>query len=117
MCGCSWAAPAISMLLHCGDTRCSDQAVASVIGARNLSRPDQARPHRLTSGNRERMFEPMAHPTGLTEERLALLYDAKGFGGETTMRAKVVRELIDEIRLLRSELMDAETDRGPRTGP
>ena len=59
----------------------------------------------------------MAHPSGLTEERLALLYDAEGFGGETTIRAKVVRELIDEIRLLRSELIDAEArPEGPRTG-
>ena len=59
----------------------------------------------------------MAHPSGLTEERLALLYDAEGFGGETTMRAKVIRELIDEIRVLRSELRQAETDQdGPPTG-
>ena len=48
-------------------------------------------------------------PSELTEVRLALLYDAEGFGGETTMRAKVIRKLIDEIRLLRSELIDAET--------
>jgi hypothetical protein len=59
----------------------------------------------------------MAHPSGLTEERLTLLYDAEGFGGETTMRAKVIRELIDEIRVLRSELRQAETDKdGPPTG-
>jgi hypothetical protein len=59
----------------------------------------------------------MAHPSGLTEERLTLLYDAEGFGGETTMRAKVIRELIDEIRVLRSELRQAETDQdGPPTG-
>ncbi len=51
----------------------------------------------------------MAHPSGLTEERLASLYDAEGFGGEKTMRAKVIRELIDEIRLLRSELLQTET--------
>jgi hypothetical protein len=60
----------------------------------------------------------MAHPSGLTDERLTLLYSAEGFGGETTMRAKVVRELIDEIRLLRSELREAETGQdGPPMGP
>jgi hypothetical protein len=40
----------------------------------------------------------------LPETRLASLYDADGFGGEKTMRAKVIRELIDEIRALRREL-------------
>lgn len=40
----------------------------------------------------------------MTESRLETLYDAEGFGGEKTMRAKVVRELIDEIRALRREL-------------
>jgi hypothetical protein len=50
----------------------------------------------------------MGHPSGLTDERLASLYDADGFGGEKTMRAKVIRELIDEIRALRSELRQAE---------
>jgi hypothetical protein len=54
------------------------------------------------------MFLGMVHPSGLTEERLALLYNAEGFGGEKTMRAKVIRELIDEIRVLRSELRQAE---------
>jgi hypothetical protein len=44
----------------------------------------------------------------LTDARLDLLYDADGFGGERTMRARVVRELIDEIRALRRCL--AETD-------
>jgi hypothetical protein len=44
--------------------------------------------------------------TGLTEERLASLYEGDGFGGEKTMRAKVIRELIDEVRLLRRELAD-----------
>lgn len=42
----------------------------------------------------------------LPEERLASLYEAPGFGGETTQRAKVIRELIDEIRQLRRELPD-----------
>ena len=54
----------------------------------------------------------MAHPSGLTEERLSSLYEAEGFGGEKTMRAKVVRELIDESRVLRSELRQAATDQG-----
>jgi hypothetical protein len=59
----------------------------------------------------------MAHPSGLAEERLTLLYSAEGFGGETTMRAKVVRELIDEIRVLRCELRQAETGQdGPPAG-
>lgn len=43
----------------------------------------------------------------MPEERLASLYDSDGFGGEKTMRAKVIRELIDEIRLLRHELAQA----------
>ncbi len=43
----------------------------------------------------------------MPEERLTSLYDADGFGGEKTMRAKVIRELIDEIRLLRRELAQA----------
>lgn len=43
----------------------------------------------------------------MTEERLASLYESDGFGGEKTMRAKVIRELIDEIRRLRRELADA----------
>ena len=50
----------------------------------------------------------MTHPSGLTEERLASLYVAEGFGGEKTMRAIVIRELIDEIRVLRSELLQSE---------
>lgn len=50
----------------------------------------------------------------LPEERLASLYDAPDFGGETTMRAKVIRELIDEIRRLRHELRQRGSD-GRRT--
>lgn len=46
----------------------------------------------------------MQRPSSLTDERLASLYDADGFGGEKTMRAKVIRELIDEIRGLRGQL-------------
>jgi hypothetical protein len=45
--------------------------------------------------------------TKLPEARLASLYDGAGFGGETTQRAKVIRELIDEIRQLRAELGSA----------
>jgi len=56
----------------------------------------------------------MAHASGLTEERLTSLYEGEGFGGEKTMRAKVIRELIDEIRVLRSELRQAETDQDDR---
>jgi hypothetical protein len=59
------------------------------------------------------MFLGMAYPSGLTEERLSTLYDAEGFGGEKTMRARVIRELIDEIRALRSELRQAETRQDP----
>ena len=46
----------------------------------------------------------MAHASSLTDERLDALYVGEGFGGNTTMRAKVIRELIDEIRALRVEL-------------
>jgi hypothetical protein len=53
-------------------------------------------------------------PSGLTKERLASLHVAEGFGGEKTMRARVIRELIDEIRLLRRELLQAEA--GPQVG-
>jgi len=45
----------------------------------------------------------MAERSKFTAERLATLYEAEGFGGETTMRARVIRELIDEIRVLRSK--------------
>lgn len=40
----------------------------------------------------------------LPESRLQSLYDSQGFGGDRTMRAKVIRELIDEIRALRVEV-------------
>ena len=43
----------------------------------------------------------------MTEVRLASLYDSEGLGGGRTMRAKVIRELIDEIRMLRRELAQA----------
>jgi len=57
----------------------------------------------------------MPTSSSLTDARLDSLYSAEGFGGETTMRAKVVRELIDEIRALRREL---ESDpQGPSGSP
>jgi hypothetical protein len=51
----------------------------------------------------------MQRVSTLTDQRLASLYDAEGFGGEKTMRAKIIRELIDEIRELRRELLQART--------
>ena len=50
----------------------------------------------------------VAGASRITNERLASLYEADGFGGEKTMRAKVIRELIDEIRALRQALAQAE---------
>ena len=47
----------------------------------------------------------------LTDERLDLLYNADDFGAEKTMRARVIRELIDEIRLLRDEARADESRR------
>lgn len=44
----------------------------------------------------------------LNDARLNSLYDAEGFGGERTMRAAVIRELITEIRELRGRLADSE---------
>src|SRR5205823_5656319 len=61
----------------------------------------------LTSCLRERMFVVVARVSILTDSRLDSLYSAEGFGGEKTMRAKVIRELIDEIRALRGELAEA----------
>lgn len=50
----------------------------------------------------------------LPEERLESLYTAPGFGGETTSRARVIRELIDEIRRLRRLVDDPRGfERGP----
>jgi hypothetical protein len=70
---------------------------------------------RLTGRLCEHMFVPMARVSRLTPERLDSLYAADDFGGEKTMRAKVIRELIDEIRLLRRDHataieMDADRD-------
>ena len=53
------------------------------------------------------MFDLVPRVSALPDSRLDSLYDAEGFGGEKTMRAKVFRELIDEIRLLRRELDEA----------
>ena len=50
------------------------------------------------------MFGSVDRPTRLPAERLDALYVGEGFGGDKTMRAKVMRELIDEIRQLRREL-------------
>lgn len=48
----------------------------------------------------------MGRVSSLTSSRLDSLYEGDGFGGEKTMRAKVIRELIDEIRTLRRELTE-----------
>ena len=53
----------------------------------------------------------MARASSLTESRLDSLYVSEGFGGEKTMRAKVIRELIDEIRALRQDA-EAQAARG-----
>jgi hypothetical protein len=42
----------------------------------------------------------------LTDARLDSLYRSEGFGGDQTMRARVIRELIDEIWLLRRQLAE-----------
>lgn len=55
------------------------------------------------------MFARMERASKLPEARLASLYGSEGFGGERTARARVIRELIDEIRALRGEL-DAEPE-------
>ena len=49
----------------------------------------------------------MRRVSRLPEARLQSLYTGEDFGGEKTMRAKVIRELIDEIRELRRELVQA----------
>jgi hypothetical protein len=58
----------------------------------------------------------MQRRSSLTDERLESLYNADGFGGEKTMRANAIRELIDEIRSLRSQLppSDGHAPRLPR---
>jgi hypothetical protein len=58
----------------------------------------------------------MQRRSSLPEERLASLYDADGFGGEKTMRAKVIRELIDEIRALRHEITSRSSPEASNEG-
>lgn len=53
----------------------------------------------------------MAHSSSLTDERLDALYVGEDFGGNNTMRGRVIRELIDEIRALRSELAATGSER------
>lgn len=52
----------------------------------------------------EHMFPTVERRPQLTDSRLASLYEAQDVGAEKTMRAKVIRELIDEMRALRREL-------------
>ena len=52
----------------------------------------------------------MRRVSTLTDSRLDSLCGGEGFGGEKTMRAKVIRELIDEIRALRRELAQAQDE-------
>jgi hypothetical protein len=49
----------------------------------------------------------MTRVSSLPKARLQSLYAAQDVGGEKTMRAKLIRELIDEIRELRRELVHA----------
>ena len=61
---------------------------------------------RLT-GALVRMYVPVRiaqQLSRLTEARPDALYNSDGFGGERTMRARVIRELIDEIRSLRAHI-------------
>jgi hypothetical protein len=53
----------------------------------------------------------MTASSALTDDRLESLYHGEGFGGDTTLRAKVVRELIDEIRTLRRQLASSHPDK------
>jgi hypothetical protein len=50
------------------------------------------------------MFPFVARVSTLTDSRLDSLYGGEGFGGEKTMRAKVIRELIDEILTERRQI-------------
>lgn len=52
----------------------------------------------------------MRQVSRLNDHRLELLYNGADFGGETTMRARVIRELIDEIRSIRKELDEIEAE-------
>jgi hypothetical protein len=55
----------------------------------------------------------VARISALSDARLDSLYQAEGFGGDTTLRARVFRELIDEIRALRRELGPNQPETGP----
>ena len=46
----------------------------------------------------------MGRRTLFTDERVDGLYIGEGSGGDNTLRARVIRELVDEIRALRREL-------------
>ncbi len=46
----------------------------------------------------------IARSSRLTEARLDSLYNSDGFGEEKTIRARVIRALIDEIRSLRAQI-------------
>lgn len=61
------------------------------------------RPATVDRGDEGTYVRVVVNPR-LPDSRLDALYEADGFGGETTMRAKVIRELIDEIRRLRRQL-------------
>jgi hypothetical protein len=56
----------------------------------------------------ERMFE--SHGTGVEIDRPKVGL-AVPLGGEQTMRANVIREMIDEIRLLRRQLAEHDAAR------
>lgn len=51
----------------------------------------------------------MARWSRFSDERLELLYESDSFGGESTMRAKVIRELIDDLRQMRRDLAEMES--------
>jgi ribosomal protein L19E len=55
----------------------------------------------------------MDRVSSFPDSRLESLYKGEGFGGAKTMRAKVIRELIDEIRALRRELVEVRTTERP----
>jgi hypothetical protein len=64
------------------------------------------------------MFVAVAGSPKLTDERLTSLYTAEDFGGSKTMRGRVIRELIDEIRdLRRSEPASADAQESPLEHP
>jgi hypothetical protein len=60
----------------------------------------------------------MAWVSRSDDARLDSLYDGDGFGGDKTMRAMVIRELIDQIRALRHHLaeLDVHSETSGREG-